>query len=247
MAFLKVTAIATSFLVLASAIDQQASAAHALSADEATGSVAAASMTPEKGAQSTFWSAFQKAYNTTRNPTAIHPIGNNNKSSASYFVGLKNYILAQQKYGTSSLKKSMDERPGGRLPQVGDLRMLIDGDNTGKPYGVIMFTGVEVVKYDAVSALFASKEGEGGCGVRATLPQGVYNKTQLDCFYKHWDAAHVPFNKASYSNFNRSWEVVAMEFKLLWPQPSQYYGANGVPSNFSITAVKRDIGNLLKG
>ncbi|MDI6942112.1 ASCH domain-containing protein [Microbacterium barkeri] len=72
--------------------------------------------------------------------------------------GLLALVLAGVKTGTASALWDY-QATGDRLPQAGDLSVILDG--SGAPRAVIRTTSVRVVPFDEVDAEHAHAEGEG--------------------------------------------------------------------------------------
>lgn len=72
--------------------------------------------------------------------------------------GLLDLVLAGIKTGTASSVWDY-EATGDRMPEVGDLSVILDG--AGAPRAVIRTTSVQVVPFNEVTAEHAHAEGEG--------------------------------------------------------------------------------------
>jgi len=114
--------------------------------------------------------------------------------------GLLALVLAGVKTGTASSMWDY-EATGDRMPQVGDLSVILDG--AGEPRAVIETTDLRVVPFGEVDAEHAHAEGEG------------------DRTLAHWRAVHERFWR-EHSDNPRGYEpdmpVLCERFRLVYPR-----------------------------
>jgi uncharacterized protein YhfF len=137
-----------------------------------------------------YWSEFVEATGTDGDHTAW---GFGNTAEMMTELGL--LVRDGPKRATASLRSSYEEH-GERLPQVGDLSVVLDGD--GNPLCVIRTTDVELRRFGDVDEEFAWTEGEG------------------DRSLAHWRDAHIRFFASEGRPVNDDTEVVLERFELLW-------------------------------
>lgn len=153
-------------------------------------------MTPE---QAKFWQDFCDATGRdTTGPADIYGFGD----SPGMADELLDLILIGQKTATCALARWY-QLPGERLPEAGDLNLILDGRD--KPRAVIKLTSVEVKPLSEADARFAFDEGEG--------------ERTLDW----WRAAHIEFWQREAERegfvFSENMDVAFERFSLVWPAP----------------------------
>ena len=100
------------------------------------------------------------------------------------------------KRATASLASEYEEE-GEKLPEAGDLSLILDGE--GEPVCVIRTTKVEVRRFGDVDEAFAWDEGEG------------------DRTLDWWRRAHLWFFEQQGVPVDDDTDVVLEHFELLWP------------------------------
>ena len=114
--------------------------------------------------------------------------------------GLLALVLEGVKTGTASSVWDY-EATGDRMPQIGDLSVILDG--AGVPRAVIETTALRVVPFDEVDAEHAHAEGEG------------------DRTLAHWRAVHERFWREHSENergFEPDMPVLCERFRLVFPR-----------------------------
>ncbi|KQX71761.1 ASCH domain-containing protein [Aeromicrobium sp. Root472D3] len=109
-------------------------------------------------------------------------------------------VLAGTKTATSSALWDF-EHDGEPMPQVGDLAIVLDGQE--RPRALIEIVRVDVVPFDEVDAEHAHLEGEG------------------DRSYEYWRDVHQRYFDLHSTNgrgFSPSMPVVLERFRLLYPR-----------------------------
>lgn len=106
-------------------------------------------------------------------------------------------VLDGTKTATSSALVEHRREGGERLPAVGDLEIVLDGD--GVPRAVIRTTAVEVTVFARVGAEHAAAEGEGDATLAA------------------WRQAHAAFWGKRVQDAD-DWPVVLQRFALVHPR-----------------------------
>ncbi|MBD8606688.1 ASCH domain-containing protein [Aeromicrobium sp. CFBP 8757] len=109
-------------------------------------------------------------------------------------------VLAGTKTATSSALWDF-EHDGEPMPQVGDLAIILDGEE--RPRALIEIVRVDVVPFDEVDAEHAHLEGEG------------------DRSYEYWRDVHQRYFDLHSTNgrgFSPSMPVVLERFRLLYPR-----------------------------
>ncbi|MCL8251825.1 ASCH domain-containing protein [Aeromicrobium fastidiosum] len=109
-------------------------------------------------------------------------------------------VLAGTKTATSSALWDF-EHDGEPMPQVGDLAIILDGQE--RPRALIEIVRVDVVPFDEVDAEHAHLEGEG------------------DRSYEYWRDVHQRYFDLHSTNgrgFSPSMPVVLERFRLLYPR-----------------------------
>lgn len=100
------------------------------------------------------------------------------------------------KRATASLASEYEEE-GEKLPEAGDLSLILDGE--GEPVCVIRTTKVEVRRFGDVDEAFAWDEGEG------------------DRTLDWWRRAHLWFFEQQGVPVDDDTDMVLERFELLWP------------------------------
>jgi len=109
-------------------------------------------------------------------------------------------VLAGKKRATASLPSEYTSL-GEALPRAGDLSIILDG--TGDPVAIIERTSVDLMPFNAVTAEFAAREGEG------------------DGSLKYWREAHTRYFSQVCERLGGKLEdktpVLCQCFKVVWP------------------------------
>ena len=109
-------------------------------------------------------------------------------------------VLTGKKRATTSLPAEYTSL-GEALPKAGDMSIVLDG--TGEPVAIIERTSVDLMPFDAVTAEFAAREGEG------------------DGSLQYWREAHTWYFGQVCERLCGKLEdktpVLCQCFKLVWP------------------------------
>jgi uncharacterized protein YhfF len=100
-----------------------------------------------------YWERFQKQSGITESFVDAWYFGDNPELADE----LLKLVLTGKKTGTATLVIEL-EREGGKMPEVGDYNVILDGK--GKPAGIIRTTSVAVKPFNEVEEAFAYSEGE---------------------------------------------------------------------------------------
>lgn len=143
-----------------------------------------------------FWSSFVEATGTD-GPHTAWSFGNDPDMADELGV----LVRDGPKRGTASLLSWYEGDDAEPLPRVGDLSVILDGNDL--PLCVIRTTAVEVRPFGQVDEAFAWVEGEG------------------DRSLAYWRNAHVAFFASEGRPVNDGTPVVLETFELLWsPEPA---------------------------
>lgn len=122
----------------------------------------------------------------------------NNEKDANELAEL---VLSGQKYATASLE-CLYKLDGDKVPEVGDLSVIIDWD--GKAKCICQIKDLQSVPFNEVKAEFAYKEGEG------------------DRSLAHWQRVHEKYFKDELSYYNKSFDkkmkVLCEEFEVVYKE-----------------------------
>jgi uncharacterized protein YhfF len=99
------------------------------------------------------WERFQKQSGITESFVDAWYFGDNPELADE----LLKLVLTGKKTGTATLVIEL-EREGGKMPEVGDYNVILDGK--GKPAGIIRTTSVVVQPFNEVEEAFAYSEGK---------------------------------------------------------------------------------------
>ena len=100
-----------------------------------------------------YWNRFKKENQITSQFVDAWSFGDSSEL-ADELLGL---VLAGKKIGTATLVIEL-EREGGKMPEVGDYNIILDGK--GKPAAIIRTTSVEIKPFNKVEKAHAYSEGE---------------------------------------------------------------------------------------